>query len=264
MSGHGASSLTSQVDFTRVKPYGDTLNDGSVQLSFTLPVAAGPRAAEAARRYGELLGLKEVSVVYSRDLGVEYTFFVVYGKSVHAIDYTQVQVPVVEVTEMSFDDTNAFIRAQIGRKVVVVGACIGTDAHTVGIDAIMNMKGYHGHVGLERYPEMAAYNLGAQVPPEDLVAKAIQLKADAILASQLVTQKDSHLQNFTQLVNLLDAEGLRDQVVLICGGPRVTHLLAKEMGYDAGFGPGSHAGQVGAFIAQELARRLAAAPRRSP
>ncbi len=44
------------------------------------------------------------------------------------------------------------IREKLGRKIVVVGACTGFDAHTVGIDAIMNMKGYNHHFGLERYP----------------------------------------------------------------------------------------------------------------
>ena len=36
-------------------------------------------------------------------------------------------------------------RRKLGREVVMVGASTGTDAHTVGIDAIMNMKGYAGH-----------------------------------------------------------------------------------------------------------------------
>lgn len=38
------------LDFKRVKPYGDTMNDGKVQLSFTLPVPAGPEAIEAAKQ----------------------------------------------------------------------------------------------------------------------------------------------------------------------------------------------------------------------
>ena len=33
-----------------IKPYGDTLDDGRVQLSFTLPVALDDNAKEAARR----------------------------------------------------------------------------------------------------------------------------------------------------------------------------------------------------------------------
>ncbi|MCK7486285.1 MAG: hypothetical protein MZU97_12570 [Bacillus subtilis] len=56
----------------------------------------------------------------------------------------------------------------------VVGACTGFDAHTVGIDAIMNMKGYNHHYGLERYSELEAYNLGAQVPNEKLIEFARQ------------------------------------------------------------------------------------------
>jgi len=55
---------------------------------------------------------------------------------------------------------------------------------------------------------------------------------------------------------LLEAENVRDNVVLICGGPRVTNLLAGELGYDAGFGRGTLPSQVAAFIAVTLAERL--------
>ena len=41
--------------------------------------------------------------------------------------------------------------------------CIGTDAHTVGIDAILNVKGHAGEKGLEYYREIRVVNLGAQV-----------------------------------------------------------------------------------------------------
>ncbi len=32
--------MSTQNDLTKVKPYGDTINDGKVQFSFTLPVPA--------------------------------------------------------------------------------------------------------------------------------------------------------------------------------------------------------------------------------
>lgn len=32
-----------------IKPYGDTMNDGKVQVSFTLPVPDGDEAVEAAK-----------------------------------------------------------------------------------------------------------------------------------------------------------------------------------------------------------------------
>jgi len=119
----------------------------------------------------------------------------------------------------------------------------------------MNMKGFAGHFGLERYDGIEAYNLGSQVPNEEMVAKAIELNADAILVSQVVTQKDVHIPNLTELVELLEAEGLRDKVVLTCGGPRISHELAKELGYDAGFGPGSYAEDVATFVVTEMVNR---------
>ena len=116
----------------------------------------------------------------------------------------------------------------------------------------MNMKGYAGHFGLERYEMIDAYNLGSQVPNEEFIKKAKELKADVLLVSQTVTQKNIHIQNLTELVELIEAEGMRNDVVLLCGGPRVNHELAKELGYDAGFGPGKYADDVATFAVNEL------------
>ena len=244
-----------KVDYTNVKPYGDTMNDGAVQLSFTLPVPAGEEAKEAARQLVMKMGLDEPSVVYMGDLGIDFTYFIVYGKCTHTVDYSVIEVPKVVSKKMSREEINEFVKEKIGRKITVVAACTGTDAHTVGIDAIMNMKGYSGEFGLERYPEFNAYNLGSQVLNEELIAKAKELDADAILVSQIVTQKNVHITNLTNLVELLEAEGMRDKVILICGGPRISHELAIELGYDAGFGPGTLAPDVAAFIAMEIAKR---------
>jgi len=243
-----------KVDLTKVKPYGDTLNDGMVQLSFTLPVPYGDEAIEAARQLVRKMGLEEPSVVYSKDL-VGFSYFIVYAKATQTVDYTKIEVPKVDVEVMDKEQVEEYIRENIKRNVVIVGACTGTDAHTVGIDAIMNMKGYAGHYGLERYEGIDAYNLGSQVPNEELVAKAIELNADAILVSKVVTQKDVHIPNLTQLVELLEAEGIRDKVILVCGGPRISHELAKELGYDAGFGAGTFAEDVASFVVTEMVKR---------
>ena len=244
-----------QVDISKIKPYGDTLNDGLVQVSFTLPIPNGEEAKEAARRLAFRMGLDEPSVVHAEDLGVGYTMFILYGKCQHTIDFTAIEVPRVDVEVMDKEGVEAFIAENIGRDVVILGACTGTDAHTVGIDAIMNMKGFHGHYGLERYHGIKAHNLGSQVDNEEFVAKAIELKADALLVSQVVTQKDVHIPNLTQLVELLEAEGIRDKVVLVCGGPRINHELAKELGYDAGFGIGSYAEDVASFVVKAMLKR---------
>lgn len=253
--GNNNTSATATVDFTKVKPYGDTMNDGMVQMSFTLPVLAGDEANEAAKQLAKKMGLDEPNVVFFKDLGVDFTYFIVYGKCQHTVDYSSIKVPKVEGEVMDRLECEKYIEENIKRDVVIVGACTGTDAHTVGIDAIMNMKGFHGHFGLERYKGIEAHNMGSQVPNEELVAKAIELKADAILVSQVVTQKDVHIKNLTELVELLEAEGLRDKVILCCGGPRVSHELAQELGYDAGFGPNTYAEHVASFVLTEIVRR---------
>ena len=242
-------------DLSKMKPYGDTMNDGKVQLSFTLPVPDGDKAIEAARLYAEKMGLQEPDVVHHELLDKEFTFFVVFGSAIPTINYNEIHVQSIEINTMSLKDTDQYILDNIGRKVVVVGATTGTDAHTVGIDAIMNMKGYAGHYGLERYQEIEAYNLGAQVTNEDFIKKAIDVHADVLLVSQTVTSNRIHIQNLTELVELLEAEGIRQKIILIAGGPRITNDLVKELGYDAGFGPGKYADDVATFIVEEMVRR---------
>ena len=240
---------------TLIKPYGDTTNDGAVQISFTLPVKAGGVGREAAKQLCEQMNLENIQIVYMKDLGGGYTFFVVYGRVTKAVDISAISVPEVHAPSWDMERVNQIAREKLGRKISVVGACTGTDAHTVGLDAILNMKGFHGNYGLERYSEFTVYNMGSQVPNEVLVAKAVEAGADAILVSQVVTQKNIHLNNLTQLVDLLEAEGLRDKIILIAGGPRITHELAVELGYDAGFGPGTVPSEVASFILQELLTR---------
>ena len=238
-----------------IKPYGDTMNDGKVQLSFTLPVPVGDEAVEAAKQMIKKMGLENPQIVFYKELTPGFTFFNCYGSCTHTVDYTSIYVPKMDSTVMSMDETDEYIKEHIGRKLVIVGASTGTDAHTVGIDAIMNMKGYAGHYGLERYEMLEAYNLGSQVPNEEFIAKGVELKADALIVSQTVTQKDIHIKNLTELVELLEAEGLRDKIILCCGGPRITHELAKELGYDAGFGMNTYADDVASFIAEEFVKR---------
>ena len=251
-----AKDFDKTLDLTKVKPYGDTMNDGKVQLSFTLPVPCGPEAVEAAKQLLKEMGFNNPLVVFYQELTPGYTFFNCYGSTIHTVDYTSIYVPKVESSVMEMKETDEYIRQNIGRKLVVVGASTGTDAHTVGIDAIMNMKGYAGHYGIERYDMFEAYNLGSQVPNEEFIAKGIELHADALLVSQTVTQKDVHIKNLTELIELLEAEGLRDRMIVVCGGPRISHELAKELGFDAGFGAGTYADDVASFVAQEFVKRM--------
>ncbi|QLY40535.1 hypothetical protein HF295_06595 [Hujiaoplasma nucleasis] len=239
----------------KIKPYGDTLNDGSIQMSFTLPMSLSAKAVQTAKEIGKQMNLVDPSVVHAESVGDNFSFFIVYGQTKAIVDIDKIKVVEIQKTEHSKSDIEKLIKDNFDEEIVIIGASTGTDAHTVGIDAIMNMKGFDGHYGLERYAGIRAINLGSQVTNEDFVKIARQEKAKVLLVSQTVTQKDVHLKNLIELVELLESEGMRKDVLLIAGGARITHELAKELGYDAGFGPGSYAEDVASFAVTELIKR---------
>ena len=213
---------------TGIRPYADHLGDGIVQLSFTLPMGYSRSARIAALEIARRMGLSRAEVVHYQPLTDGYTYFVLYGSFEDRIDHEQLQGEGFDIEYMSEDEIDGFAAQHIGRPIVVVGASTGSDTHSVGIDAMLNLKGFHGHHGLEGYRAFDAHNLGSQVPNSVLVAKAIDLDADAILVSQTVTQQNLHIPNLTELVEIVEAEGRRKQMILTCGGPRVSNELAKE------------------------------------
>ena len=241
--------LDTTLDLTKLRPYGDTMNDGKVQMSFTLPAKDDAKGQAAAVQMAQKMGIADPNVALHQKLDETFTFYVVYGAVTHSVNYNEIEVLTVADEAMEMEETNEYIREHIGRKIVVVGA-------STGIDAIMNRKGLAGHYGLERYEMIEAYNLGSQVPNEEFLQKCQELHADVALISQTVTQKDVHIKNMTEFIELAEAEGVRDKMILCCGGARITHALAKELGFDAGFGAGTYAGDVITFAVKEMARRM--------
>lgn len=255
MRDGGRDARTEAVRETVLLPYGDHHNDGIVQVSFTLQVPDGPLGDEAARQVMRLMTLKDPQVVESTPLGESYTFFVGYGKLSRPVELGKLKVARPLWEKMEASAMESLVGERLGRPIAVVGAATGSDAHTIGLDAILNYKGFAGDNGLEAYSCFHVVNMGSQVPNEALASKGWAEKADAILVSQVVTQGNVHLQNLTNLVEILEAEGWRDKVVLVAGGPRITHALAIELGYDAGFGPGTKPADVASYLCQEVLRR---------
>jgi len=247
-----------EVDLEAVTPYADHLGDGLVQMSFTLPVPYSLAARKAALELAGKMGFEEPEVVHYEQLTEGYCYFVMYGRCVQTVDFASLQGEGFDIEYMNEDEIERFAEEHVGRKIVVVGASTGSDTHSVGIDAMLNLKGYHGHHGLEGYRAFETHNLGSQVPNSVLLARAIELDADAILVSQTVTQRNLHVQNLTELVEMVEAEGRRRELILVCGGPRVSNELAKELGYDGGFSKGTYPHHLATCIVRELAARVAA------
>ena len=94
---------------------------------------------------------------------------------------------------------------------------------------------------------------GSQVPNEESFAKdRVRCRRRVCLADG--DAKGPHPKR-NGLVELLEAESVRERFLLILGGPRVTHELAKELGCDAGFGPGKYADDVASYFVTELDKR---------
>jgi beta-lysine 5,6-aminomutase beta subunit len=255
-------SLTGTIGI--VRPYGDTTGDGRVQLSFTLPVPFGDeaeraRAEGAAQQLAAKMGLDSAMVVHAKGMGPDFTFFIVYGRVSHLVDLSAVTVAEREFPVLPAAEVNLRIRSALGRKLVVVGACIGTDAHTVGIDAILNVKGHAGEKGLEYYREIRVVNMGSQVGVPDLVARAAVEHADAVLVSQVVTQRDAHLTN-TREMSAAFAAGFVPKTpespkrpLLVVGGPRFDPSAAHDLGVDKIFGRGTTPREVASYLVHALA-----------
>jgi beta-lysine 5,6-aminomutase beta subunit len=223
-----------------------------VQTSFTLPIPPGPKAEGAALQLATKMGIEPAMVVHSHGIGGEFTFFVVYGSVKHIVDLDAVTVVEREYPLLSPAEVNGVVRKTLRRKLVVVGGCIGTDAHTVGIDAILNIKGFAGEKGLEYYRELRVINLGAQVTVPELVKRARTEKADAVLVSQVVTQRDAHILN-TQEMSAAFREAMGDRrPVLIAGGPRFDPMMAGELGVDRVFSRGTTPGEVASYLVHAM------------
>jgi len=237
---------------TIIRPYGDTTGDGMVQLSFTLPIGHDARAEGAALQLAHKMGLEPAMVVHAKAMGPHFTFFVVYGRANQLVDLSQVEVVEREYPLLAPKIVNLTIRKGLRRKLVVVGACIGTDAHTVGIDAILNVKGFAGEKGLEYYREIRVANLGAQVFVPELVRRARTERADAVLVSQVVTQKDAHLENTREMSAAFNEAFGSRRPLLVVGGPRFDPRMAGELGVDRVFGKGTTPGEVASYLVHAL------------
>ena len=140
-----------EINLKALKPYGDTTGDGAIQMSFTLPVEPSAKTREAATQMVREWGFFDVKIAHMSRIGVGYSLLVVMARTEKSIDYTKVEAPDLGSEKRSYKEIDQLILSQIKRPIRVVGACTGYDAHTVGLDAILNMKGFDGDIGLERY-----------------------------------------------------------------------------------------------------------------
>ncbi len=139
------------------------------------------------------------------------------------------------------------IRADVEKyPLKVVCGTVGEDEHSVGLREIIDIK----HGGIERFGIEVHY-LGTSVPVEKLVDAAVELKADAILASTIISHDDIHYKNMKRIHELAIEKGIRDKIMIAAGGTQVVPENALKTGIDAGFGRNSHGIDVATFLIEK-------------
>ena len=231
-----------------VKPEMEWLADGTVLWTLFLPL--NKRVAEVvAIEIAKKMGLEEAEVI-SREVmqEAEGTRIELKGKVPFDIDVSQLTIP--EPPKVLTDDE---IRKDIeDYPLKIVAGTVGEDEHSVGLREIIDIK----HGGIEKFGIEVEY-LGTSIPVEKLVDAAVELKAEVILASTIISHDNIHYKNMKRIHELAVEKGIRDQVIICAGGTQVISEEAAKTGIDAGFGRGSHGIDVASFIVEERQRRRA-------
>lgn len=229
-----------------IKPEMEWLADGTVMLTMCIP--ANKRTSEVvAIEIGKGLGLDEPEVI-SREVlqEAEGTRIEMKGKVNFDVDLSKLVIP-PEPVYLTDDEIRNDVKAH---PLKVVCGTVGQDEHSVGLLEIINIK----HGGIERFGIECVY-LGTSVPVEKLVDAAVELNAEAILASTIISHDNIHYKNMKRINDLAVEKGIRDKVMIVAGGTQVIPEEAMKTGIDAGFGRNSHGIDVASFLVEERIRR---------
>ena len=88
--------------------------------------------------------------------------------------------------------------------------------------------------------------LPPDMSPEEIIQAVIDEDAETVLISRTLGYGVAEL--LARFVDLADAAGIRDRLKIAVGGMAVRPELAQELGFDAGFGPGSSVEETLAFV----------------
>ena len=122
---------------------------------------------------------------------------------------------------------------------IVVLATIQSDVHDIGKNLVSTMLSAGGFM---------VHDLGVDVPIDTIINKAIEINAEIIGCSALLTTSTPYLRD---MINLLEVRGLRKRFKVIIGGASITPEYASSIGAD-----GTAANALGAV---KLARKMVVA-----
>lgn len=240
-----------------VSLYRDRQSETNVEASFVVNLPRSPEARLAALSFAEKMGLGKARILSMEAVDAERTRVTLAGLSETSLSLDDVRAVTAESTRYDFDAINRLLMNRFERPIVVLGACVGTESQSIALDTIFNMRGYLGDFGLERYGALRAINIREVADAQTVARAVVETRADAVLLSRGGVPPEElpgELKRLLQTVR--GADGVAPHLITMCHGPRITQASAAELGFDAGFGPGTLPNQVAGFITTEIIKRL--------
>src|ERR1051325_7691263 len=102
----------------------------------------------------------------------------------------------------------------------VVSATVHTDIHDIGKNIVSSMLTAAG---------FEVTDMGVDVPIKSIIGKAEEIEAKVICLSALLTTSMPFMKD---LIQLLEARGIRQKYIVLVGGASVTESWAKHIGAD--------------------------------
>ena len=222
-----------------VKPEMEWQGDGVILLTMFFPLSVD-LAKAAALQTAIQMNLMEAEVIHVEIMHpMEGTRIEVKGKVPFDINVASLKIePKPQLLEE--EELKEHIR---NHPFKIVAGTVGEDEHSVGLREILDIK----HGGIEKFGFECIY-LGTSVALSKLVDAAIELSADAILISTIISHDDVHYKNMKKLHDICVEKGVRDRLILVAGGTQVTPKIARDSGMDEGFGRKTKGQQVATFL----------------
>jgi corrinoid protein of di/trimethylamine methyltransferase len=176
-------------------------------------------------------GLREIGDKFER--GELYLPHLIMGA-----DAMEAAIKVLEghMTQAGLDATS--------RGTVVIGTVEG-DIHDLGLRIVSSMLRANG---------FKVYDLGFNTKSLDFIEKAKEVNADILAVSSLMTTTMPFMKD---LIESLEASGLRSKFLVVVGGGPVTEQWAKEIGAD---GYGRDAAEAVRAARELMKRKRGSAP----
>ena len=222
-----------------IKPEVQWLGDGVITFDLVFPVASDIAEASALL-VAKNMGLLQPEIIHVEVLHPsEGTRVQVKGVLNFDIDTSKIVIPKKEKL-LDDDEITNYVKKH---KLKVVAGTGGNDEHSVGMREILDIK----HGGIEKYGFDYTY-LGTSVSIEKFIDAAIEVDADCVLISLIISHDDIHYKNMKKLNDYAIEKGVRDKLLLIAGGTQITPALARKQGIDQGFARGTKGKDVASFI----------------